>query len=168
MIDLRLTSFLGGLELADKVRSLRDYSIVVQRWMARIVVHLDMVHICRLLDTVHSPDIDAIAENVCVLTHCLRVTLEIDCVNFIISNECLEEPDIRQGERVPSQELRLRQVLVKLFHMRSVVLDREVISFLRSSKPTPVDAVVDMIVNPAIYSVHLLLKGLRCQVKSRV
>ena len=82
--------FVSGLELADKVRSLRDYSIVVQRRMASVVVHLDMLHICRLLDTVDFPDIGAVAENVCILAHLLRVTLEIDCVNLIISNECLE------------------------------------------------------------------------------
>ena len=97
--------FVSGLELADKVRSLRDDSIVVQRWVARVVVHLDMTHICRFLDTVYLPDIDTVAENVGVLAHRLSVTLEIDCVDFIISNECLEEPDIRQGEHIPSQEL---------------------------------------------------------------
>ena len=78
---------------------------MVQRWMASVIVRLDMIHIRRLLDTVNLPDIDAVAENVGVFTHRLRVTLEIDCVNFIIPNESLEEPDIRQGERVPSQEL---------------------------------------------------------------
>ena len=141
---------------------------MVQRWMARVIVRLDMIHIRRLLDTVNLPDIDAVAENVGVFTHRLRVTLEIDCVNFVIPYESLEEPDIRQGERVPSQELCLCKMLVKLFHVCSIVLNRKIISFLRPGKPTLVDPIVDMIVDPAIYGVHLFLKGLRCQVKSRV
>ena len=62
--------------------------------MARVVVHLDMSHICRLLDAINFPYVDAVAENVGVLAHLLRVTLEVYCINFIISNECLKELDV--------------------------------------------------------------------------
>ena len=136
--------------------------------MARVVMHLDMVHICRLPDTVNLPKIGAITESVGVLTYFLSVTLEVDRVNFIVSNECLEQLDVRQGESVSSQELRLRQVLVKLFHMLRVILDRDVIGFLRFSESSLVDPVVDIIVYPAIYIVHLFLKGLWCKIKFRI
>ena len=83
--------------------------------MTRVIVHLDVFHMGRLFDTLNLPDVAAVAEDVCVLSHSACITLEVHGVHLIVTNQGLEQANVRQGEFVAGEELSVSQILVKLY-----------------------------------------------------
>jgi len=68
-------------------------------------VDLNVVHFDRLLDIRDLPDVAAIPEDVGVFPDSFRITLEVDCIHLIITDQCHEESDVRKSELVATQEV---------------------------------------------------------------
>ena len=89
-----LRLFDSFIEKTDKVGALRNDAIEVEPGMARVVVHLDVLHLGCLLDSLDLPHVDAVAEYVGVLAHCHRVALEVNRVDLVVADKGLPQTDV--------------------------------------------------------------------------
>ena len=120
----------GLFHKSDKVGSLGDDAEVVHLGVAGVVVHLDVGHVGRLLDSLDLPHIAAVAEYVGILAYRLGVTLEVHNVHLVVPDQCLEQADVTQSVGVSTQELLVCKVLVKLLHVLGVTIDGLIVRFL--------------------------------------
>jgi len=94
-LEVSLFRFDRAFHLADKIRTLRDNTEIVHLWVAREVVHFDVIHVGGLLDALDLPNVAAVAEDVGVLADEARVALEVDGVNLVVPDQRLEQADVR-------------------------------------------------------------------------
>lgn len=85
---------------------------MVHPGMAGVVVHLDVVHVSCLLDAWDLPHVAAVSEDVWQLSNSASVTLEVNSVHLIVTDQSLEEANVRKSELVTSEELSRGEMLV--------------------------------------------------------
>lgn len=74
---------MGLLQNFDKVGSTGNDRKIIQPWVRRVIVRLDLVHIDRLFDSRHLINLATIIQNGRRASHIARIGLEVDSVDLV-------------------------------------------------------------------------------------
>mmetsp|Transcript_25289 Transcript_25289/g.47582 ORF Transcript_25289/g.47582 Transcript_25289/m.47582 type:complete len:321 (+) Transcript_25289:376-1338(+) len=134
--------------------------------MGREVVHLYVLHVDGLSHAGKLVDVLDVVEEVWVIhLNCSHIRFEIDHVYGIKADQRHEQAQIHVGEGIATNIALLRQQALGLVQRTAQVLHCHVIGFLALGKATPVDAVVDVGINPRVGGICLCLQAGRKQVQ---
>jgi hypothetical protein len=84
-------------EFSEEISTSWDDSKVVHKVVAGEVVTLDLIHVDGFSDAWGVVDVLAVSHNIWIVLDSLSVTLEVDDVDFVKSDQGLESSDVSEG-----------------------------------------------------------------------
>ena len=133
---------MGLLQELDKVGSAGNDRKVVQPWVGRVIVRLDLLHIDRLLDSWHLINLSTIVQNGRCTSHIARIGLEVNRVDLVKAQQGHKETNIGFGKLVPRNKSGCLEYLVDPVERLGELGNGDIIGCLRLCKSATINPIV--------------------------